>query len=74
MKEYTLGLLCSQSILTKYAVKRKVPPMLYLSSTERECAGQDIITIKEETRLNPGQQPAFKNVNTILCWWSEADS
>lgn len=42
--------------------------------TERKCAEQDIITIKEETRLNQCQQPAIKNVNTSLCWWSKAES
>lgn len=41
---------------------------------ERKCAEQDIITIKEETRLNQCQQPAIKNVNTSLCWWSKAES
>lgn len=55
-------------------MKRKVPPKLYLSYNERKCAEQDIINIKEETRLNQCQQPAIKNVNTSLCWWSKAES
>lgn len=55
-------------------MKRKAPPMLYLSPTERKCAEQDIITIKEETRLNQCQQPAIKNMNALLCWRSYAES
>lgn len=76
MKEYTLDPLYAQTqrkaiTSTKYVMKRKVPPMLYLSPIERKSAEQDIITIKEETRLNHCQQPAIKNVNTLLCWWSK---
>lgn len=79
MKEYTLAPLYAQAqrkaiTLTKYVMKRKVPPMLYLSLIQRKCAEQDIITNKEETRLNPCQQPAIKNVNTLLCWWSKTES
>lgn len=79
MKEYTLAPLYAQaqrkaSTLTKYVMKRKVPPMLYLRPIERQRAEQDIIAIKEETRLNQWQQPAIKNMNTFLCWWSEAES
>ena len=79
MKEYTLAPLYAQAqrkaiTSTKYVMKRKAPPMLYLSPIERKCAGQDIITIKEETRLNQRQQPAIKHVNASLCWWSEAES
>lgn len=55
-------------------MKRKAPPMLYLSPIERKRAEQDIITNKEETRLNQCQQPAIKDVNTSLCWWSKAES
>lgn len=79
MKEYTLAPLYAQAqrkaiTSTKCVMKRKVPPMLYLSYIERKCAEQDIITIKEETRLIQCQQPAIKNVNTSLCWWSKAES
>lgn len=79
MKEYTLAPLYAQAqrkaiTSTKYVMKRKVPPMLYLSPIQRKCAEQDMITIKEETRLNQCQQPAIKNVNTVLCWWSKAES
>lgn len=71
MKEYTLAPLYARaqrkgSTCTKYVMKRKVPPMLHLSPIQRKCAEQDIITIKEETRLNQCQQPAIKNVNTLL--------
>lgn len=48
--------------------------MLYLGPIERKRAEQDIITNKEETRLNQCQQPAIKDVNTSLCWWSKAES
>lgn len=34
--------------------------MPYLTPIERKCAEQDIITIKEETRLYQCQQPAIK--------------
>jgi len=51
-------------------MERKAPPMLYLSLIERKCAEQDIITVKEETRLNQCQQLAIKIVNASLCWWS----
>lgn len=64
MKEDTLAPLYARaqrkaSTLTKYVMKRKVPPMLYLRPIERKRAGQDVITIKEETRLNQLQQPAI---------------
>lgn len=79
MKENTLAPLYAQAqrkaiTWTKYVMKRKAPPMPYLSPIERKCAEQDIITIKEETRLNQCQQPAIKNVNTLLCRWSKAGS
>lgn len=54
------------STLTKCVMKRKVPPMLYLCPIEREHAQQDTITVKEETGLNKSQQPAIRNVNTLL--------
>lgn len=40
--------------------------MLYLRPIERKRAQQDIITVKEETGLNKSQQPAIRNVNTLL--------
>lgn len=79
MKAYTLAPLYAPaqrktSTPTKYVMKRKVPPMLYLRPIERKRAEQDFIAIKEETRLNQCQQPVIKKVNTVLCWWSEAES
>lgn len=61
MKEYTLAPLYAQAQrkASKYVLKRKVPPMLYLRPIERKRAEQDIIAIKEEARLNQWQQPAI---------------
>lgn len=79
MKEYTLAPLYAQAqrkatTSTKYVMKRKVPPKFYLGPIERKCAEQDIITIEKERRLNKCQQPAIRNVNTLLCWWSKTES
>lgn len=40
--------------------------MLYLCPIERERVEQDTITDREETGLNRSQQPAIRNVNTLL--------